>query len=274
MGMIPDKDKKTSKVTHELKYKISTKTNHPKHSNANQQYFDEYDSEYNDYYLKDSETSNAAYFDQYEQQNEEESAYDFYADSDISDANGFNAENYYSEYDDYADSNYAEIQSYGGYDEYNKYEYEYEYEEKGDEDNEFDNYFNGNSNMEEQNGDLEPGVFWTMNVFAILCGVVLCFFMSCYFLRKKQGKYEFVKETDFEESASEFDRDYKYGFHPINMAMQPKLSGDDENLSENEQQPLQQNESSSSDNDEYANASDEDVLPSKKSKEVAANQNI
>merc|ERR1712154_34928 len=171
-------------------------------------------------------------------------------------SNGFAAENYaFSDDDD-------SYQSMGAYD--------YAYEEEGQEDHDFDRYFNGNNDMEEQNGDLEPEIFWTMNVFAILSGVVLCFFISCYCLRKKQGKYEFIKETDFEESASEYPQcdnqnngDNKYGFHPINVAMQPRVSDDDEDeqdgANEDEQEPLQQPNIPC--DDEYAS-------------EISANQNI
>ena len=115
-----------------------------------------------------------------------------------------------------------------------------------------------------------------MNVFAVLSGVVLCFFVSCYFLRKKRGKYEFIKETDFEESASEYSQHSinKYGFHPVNVPMRPKVSDDDEDddneneviaeQGNDEKQPLRQNPSNS-DNDEYADASDD---------EIAANANV
>merc|ERR1712154_429523 len=133
----------------------------------------------------------------------------------------------------------------------------------------------------------EPDIFCTVNVFGILSGVVLCFFMSCYFLRKRRGKYEFIsKETDFDESASEFSQeannnDNKYGFHPINMAMRPQVSDDEVDAikpAKDEQMPLQQNQSGSdnesSANDEYADASDEDLLPSKDNPEIAKNPNV
>merc|ERR1712129_677146 len=115
----------------------------------------------------------------------------------------------------------------------------YAYEEEQESD--FSNYFNENS-IEEQNAEMEPAVFWTMNIFAIFSGVVLCFFMFCYFLRKKRGKYEFVKETDFEESASECSQ---YGFHPINVAMQQRMSDEEDDNddigagNQEEQEPLQ-----------------------------------
>merc|ERR1712156_516581 len=119
--------------------------------------------------------------------------------------------------------------------------YAYDEESEEDEEEQFAMYFNGDERIEEQNAELAPEVFWTANVFGVLCGVVLCFMVICYIRKKRTKYYSFdrvqTKGTDFEESASEFsvigNGGNKYDFHPVNVALNQRMS-DEESTSEDE----------------------------------------
>jgi len=231
-----------------------------------------------------------AYDEQAYYQNVEE-RYDDYGYSDNSyesDAVHFDAADYYQAVDDeeeYASfDEYANVQ-YGVYD-----QQEQDHEEEGD--NHFSMYFNGNNRVEEQNAEMEPNVFWTVNVFGILCGVVLCFMMICYIRSRRTKHYSFsklqTKGTDFEESASEFSviggGGNKFDFHAVNLPLNQRMSDEETTTDEEEeliQQPVQapggdpsgENSHSLDDDeedqsDEYQNGSDEDILRSHKQHEM------
>merc|ERR1712156_365087 len=166
--------------------------------------------------------------------------------------------------------------------------YAYDEESEEDEEEQFAMYFNGDERIEEQNAEMEPNVFWTANVFGVLCGVVLCFMVICYIRRKRQKRYCFSrlqsKGTDFEESASEFSviggQGNKYDFHPVNVALNPRTS-DEESSSEEEMHLVDHPErrqqggershhemEEEPESDEYADGSDVDQDRSKKQHEM------
>eukprot|EP01084_Bolivina_argentea_P237032 398463_1 len=89
LHLIPNK-KKNTKITHEIKYKMSSKIKHG-HGKANQDYDDEYDDQYDDDDEYDNEYDDE-YDDQYYDQDEQMSAAQYEED------------NYYDdEYDNYDD---------------------------------------------------------------------------------------------------------------------------------------------------------------------------
>eukprot|EP01083_Nonionella_stella_P167080 560633_1 len=228
----------------------------------------EYEEEYDNAYALDNEDDEEEIGSAYDNEYEEE--YSYALGNEDNDEYGSAYDNaYVNEYNDEEyESQYDNDDAYGSA---NEYDSEYGYEEEESEDQAFAHYFNGNNDIEEQNGDMEPDIFWTMNVFAMMCGVVLCFCMGCYFLRKRRKNYQFSpinsKTTDFEDSASEYSNN-KYGFHPVNISMNQKFSDDDEEEEEEDQDYEQQSAHESHESDEYQDNSDEDLLRSKKHQEM------
>ena len=124
------------------------------------------------------------------------------------------------------------------------------------------------------------------NVFGGFCGVVLFIMVICYFRDRRTKCFSFdrmqTRGTDLEESASEFsvigNGGNKYDFHPVNVALNQRMS-DEESTSEDEEmhvvdhrEQAQQGGESSHDleqeeeSDEYG--SDEDHERSKKQHEM------
>eukprot|EP00485_Elphidium_margaritaceum_P010865 CAMPEP_0202691126 /NCGR_PEP_ID=MMETSP1385-20130828/5922_1 /ASSEMBLY_ACC=CAM_ASM_000861 /TAXON_ID=933848 /ORGANISM="Elphidium margaritaceum" /LENGTH=941 /DNA_ID=CAMNT_0049346481 /DNA_START=123 /DNA_END=2948 /DNA_ORIENTATION=+ len=150
-------------------------------------------------------------------------------------------------------------------------DYDYDYERESNSDGDFAQYFDGNSNMEQQNGDMQPDIFWTMMQTAVLCGVVFCFCAVCYCCKKRQKRYSFMrienKMTDFDESATEYSfasRDVrKHVRKPANAAQPqppvqlPQQADHQAQVKDHAEESQSANESSASSNDEYNESDDE-----------------
>lgn len=202
----------------------------------------------------------------------------------------------YAEFDDFYQDDYAgdefDDDANGVMEEHDTVGYAYDDEESEDDEGgnskQFGMYFNGDERIEEQNAELEPNVFWTANVFGVLCGVVLCFMVICYIRKKRQKRYSFSrlqsKGTDLEESASEFSviggQGNKYDFQAVNVPLNPRTS-DEESSGEEEMYLVDHPErrqqggersyhemEEEPESDEYADGSDVDQDRSKKQHEM------
>jgi len=214
-------------------------------------YDDEEEAAYDAAYAEDSEYGeyeDSEYYDD----NAEDAAYfqgaDFYDDDDAE----YDMSDYY---DDEGASEEAEAEFY------------YEEEADDDEESRFMEYFEEDT-VSEQNAEMEPEIFWTMNVFAILSGVVLCFCMVCYAVRRSRNRkrYSFSKLDGgaTEESASECPGmdDEKHKLHDAEEDAHERGHG----------HALEQHTESEQDSDEYEEGSDQEQVPSMKHHEFHSDE--